>query len=53
MVIPRSLRDQAGVSEGTLINVAVVKNGPFLITPQVSINRSLVVSGSQGPQTGV
>jgi AbrB family looped-hinge helix DNA binding protein len=40
MVIPRSLRDQAGVSAGTLMKVAVVKGGQFLITPQVSIDRS-------------
>ena len=47
MVIPRSLRDQAGVSEGTLMKVAVVKDGQFLITPQVSIDRSIVASGSK------
>ena len=44
MVIPRSLRDEAGVSEGTLIKVAVVEGGQFLLTPQVSINRSIVTS---------
>ena len=40
MVIPRTLRDEAGVSEGTLMKIAVVEGGQFLITPQVS-NRSL------------
>lgn len=34
MVIPRSLREEAGVSEGTIMKVAVVKGGKFLITPQ-------------------
>jgi len=33
MVIPRSLREQVGVSEGTLMEVAVVEGGRFLITP--------------------
>jgi AbrB family looped-hinge helix DNA binding protein len=42
MVIPRNLRDEAGVSEGTLMKVAVVKGGQFLVTPQVSIDRSIV-----------
>lgn len=47
MVIPRSLRDEAGVAEGTLMKVAVIKGGQFLITPQISINRSIVTSGSK------
>ena len=42
MVIPRSLREEAGVSEGTLMKVAVVAGGQFLVTPQVTINRSVV-----------
>ena len=29
MVIPRSLRDEAGVAEGTLMKVDVVKDGSF------------------------
>ncbi len=41
MVIPRSLRDEAGVAEGTLIKVSVLKGGQFLLTPQVAIDRSL------------
>jgi AbrB family looped-hinge helix DNA binding protein len=42
MVIPRSLREEAGVSEGTLMKVAVVKGGRFLLTPQFTIDRSVV-----------
>jgi antitoxin component of MazEF toxin-antitoxin module len=44
MVIPRNLRDEAGVSEGTLLKVSVVKGGQFLITPQLSIDRSMVIN---------
>src|SRR5581483_3473126 len=39
MVIPRSLREQAGVGEGTLLKVAVVKGGQLLLTPQVTVDR--------------
>ena len=39
MVIPRSLREEAGVSEGTLMKVAVVKGGQILLTPQFTIDR--------------
>jgi AbrB family looped-hinge helix DNA binding protein len=42
MVIPRSLREQVGVSEGTLMEVAVVEGGRFLITPQVTLDRAIV-----------
>ena len=42
MVIPRALRDQAGVAEGTLMKIAVIEGGQLLITPQVSIDRSIV-----------
>jgi AbrB family looped-hinge helix DNA binding protein len=42
MVIPRSLRDEAGVSEGTLMKVAVIKGGQTLVTPQFTIDRSNV-----------
>ena len=42
MVIPRSLREEAGVSEGTLMKVAVLEGGQLLITPQVTIARSVV-----------
>jgi antitoxin component of MazEF toxin-antitoxin module len=42
MVIPRSLREQAGVAEGTLMKVAVVKGGQFLLTPQFTIDRPII-----------
>jgi AbrB family looped-hinge helix DNA binding protein len=42
MVIPRSLREEAGVSEGTLMKVSVVDGGRFLLTPQFTIDRSIV-----------
>ncbi len=42
MVIPRSLREAAGVAEGTLMKVAVVKGGRFLVTPQFTVDRSIV-----------
>jgi AbrB family looped-hinge helix DNA binding protein len=44
MVIPRSLREEAGVAEGTLMKVAVVEGGRFLLTPQLTINRSVVTA---------
>jgi AbrB family looped-hinge helix DNA binding protein len=44
MVIPRSLREEVGVSEGTLMKVAVVEGGQFLVTPQLAINRSIVTA---------
>ena len=42
MVIPRSLREAAGVVEGTLMKVAVVNGGQILLTPQLAIDRSVV-----------
>jgi len=45
MVIPRSLREEAGVSEGTLMKVAVVEGNQFLVTPQFTINRSVITHG--------
>jgi antitoxin component of MazEF toxin-antitoxin module len=44
MVIPRSLREEVGVVEGTLMKVAVVSGGQFLVTPQVSIDRAIVAN---------
>ena len=41
MVIPRSLREEVGVTEGTLMNISVVKGGQFLLTPQLTINRAI------------
>jgi bifunctional DNA-binding transcriptional regulator/antitoxin component of YhaV-PrlF toxin-antitoxin module len=43
MVIPRSLREEAGVSEGTLMKVDVMEGGRFLLTAQLTINRSIIV----------
>jgi AbrB family looped-hinge helix DNA binding protein len=42
MVIPRSLREEVGISEGTLLKVAVVKGGRFLLTPQFTLDRPVV-----------
>ncbi len=42
MVIPRSLRDEAGVAEGTLMKVSVVEGRRFLITPQFTVDRPAV-----------
>lgn len=42
MVIPRSLREEAGVAEGTLMKVAVVEGDQFLMTPQLAIDRSVL-----------
>ena len=44
MVIPRSLRDEVGVAEGTVLKVAVVDGGQFLVTPQLTINRAIVTA---------
>jgi len=44
MVIPRDLREKAGVSEGTLMEVSLVEGGRFLLTPQVAIDRALVTN---------
>jgi len=43
MVIPRSLREEAGIAEGALMKIAVVEGGQFLVTPQVTIDRSRIV----------
>jgi bifunctional DNA-binding transcriptional regulator/antitoxin component of YhaV-PrlF toxin-antitoxin module len=42
MVIPRSLREEAGIAEGTLMKIAVVDGGQFLVTPQFTIDRSVI-----------
>ncbi len=42
MVIPLSLRELAGVSEGTLIKIALIDGGRFLLTPQFTVDRSVV-----------
>ena len=50
MVIPRSLREEAGVAEGTLLKVAVVKGGQFLVTPQFTIDRSVIADHHKDPK---
>ena len=45
MVIPRSLRDEAGVAEGALMKVSVLEGGRFLLTPQVTVDRPVVEKG--------
>jgi bifunctional DNA-binding transcriptional regulator/antitoxin component of YhaV-PrlF toxin-antitoxin module len=44
MVIPRSLREEAGVAEGTLMKISVVEGSRFLVTPQFTVDRDLVVA---------
>lgn len=44
MVIPRSLREAAGVAEGTLMKVAVIEGGQLLLTPQVTIDRTVLTT---------
>src|SRR5579871_1172682 len=48
MVIPRSLREAVGVSEGTLMKVAVVEGRQLLVTPQLIVDRSLVTDNRKG-----
>ncbi len=47
MVIPRSLREEAGIVEGTLMKVAVIKGGQVLLTPQFTIDRSIVADAPE------
>ena len=51
MVIPRPLRDEAGIAEGTLLKLAVVKGGKLLVTPQITIDRS-VLTAPKGNRRG-
>jgi bifunctional DNA-binding transcriptional regulator/antitoxin component of YhaV-PrlF toxin-antitoxin module len=44
MVLPRRLREMAGLTEGTLMKVDVLEGPRFLVTPQVAIDRDLVTS---------
>ena len=46
MVIPRSLREQVGVAEGTLMKVSVVEGRQFLLTPQLTVDRAIL----EGPR---
>jgi bifunctional DNA-binding transcriptional regulator/antitoxin component of YhaV-PrlF toxin-antitoxin module len=40
MVIPRSVREKAGLSEGTLMKVAVGRGGQVVLTPQIAVDRN-------------
>lgn len=42
MVIPRSLREEVGIAEGTLMKVVVIDGGQLLVTPQFTIARSVI-----------
>jgi AbrB family looped-hinge helix DNA binding protein len=44
MVIPRSLRERAGIPEGTLLDISLLEGGNLLITPQLTINRAIVTA---------
>jgi hypothetical protein len=48
MVIPRSLREEAGVTEGALMKVSVIEGRRFLLTPQFTVDRAVV----EGPKKG-
>lgn len=48
MVIPRFLREEAGVTEGTLMKVSLLEGRRFLLTPQVTVDRAVV----EGPLKG-
>jgi AbrB family looped-hinge helix DNA binding protein len=42
MVIPRLLREETGIAEGTLMKVAVIDGGQLLVTPQVTVPRNVL-----------
>lgn len=42
MVLPRQLRESAGVVEGTLLRVDVLDGPRFLVTPQLTVGRAIV-----------
>jgi bifunctional DNA-binding transcriptional regulator/antitoxin component of YhaV-PrlF toxin-antitoxin module len=44
MVIPRSLREEAGVLEGAVLQVAVVEGGRFLVTPQLTTDPAVAAA---------
>jgi antitoxin component of MazEF toxin-antitoxin module len=48
MVIPRSLREEVGVSEGAMLKVVVTSNGQFLVTPQLTVDRPTGLSRKNG-----
>jgi AbrB family looped-hinge helix DNA binding protein len=48
MVIPRSLREEAGVSEGTLMKVSLIEGRRFLLTPQFTVDQAVVTTAGKG-----
>ncbi len=42
MVLPRRLRELAGVTEGTRLKIEVLEGPRFLMTPQLTIDRARV-----------
>jgi len=48
MVIPRAVRERAGIPEGTLLDVSLVEGGNILLTPQLTIKRSVVTGAKKG-----
>jgi antitoxin component of MazEF toxin-antitoxin module len=44
MVIPRSLREEAGVTEGTLMKVSIIEGRRILLTPQLTVDRAVVAA---------
>lgn len=50
MVIPRSLREQAGIAEGTLMAVDIINGGRVLLTPQLTVDRSVLTGPNSNGQ---
>ena len=50
MVIPRVLRDEAGIADGTVLSISVIDGGRFLLTPQSTARWS--VPGRASKATG-
>jgi len=44
MVLPRHLREMAGLEEGTMMKVDVLEGPRFLVTPQFTVDRDLITS---------
>ena len=44
MVLPRRLREMAGLAEGTIMKIDVLEGPRFLVTPQLTIDRDLVTT---------
>lgn len=53
MVIPRALREEAGIAEGTLIKIAAMEGGRFLLTPQLTIDRPVLADNSKNRRQAI